>query len=340
MAGLPVWRALMRKGIAACVAAIETYNKPASTHREETFSILVVSAWESLLKARLVKAGGIRAIYVLEPGVTPTGRTSKHPRPQVNRSNNPFTISLSEAIKKCQLLQELPLHPLCGVNLTSMIEIRDNAVHFLSNDRELSLRVYEAGSAALKNFTSALSDWFDVSLGDHRFAILPLSFEPLSSATSLQPSKRTRQAANLIAFLDSSVDEAPVGDGRYAVSLRIDAHLVGGRNKEATAVRPTSDASAPVIRLSDDEVLKAFPMNYEALILRLNRRVSGFKQSKAFHVVLAKLKKDPRLAFNRQLDPTKKRATSMYLYADAMVDAVAIRMRENSLPLPLLDRQA
>jgi len=57
---------LVRKAISACTAAIEIYNKPGSKHREETFAILVVSAWEALLKARLVKESGIKAIHVLE----------------------------------------------------------------------------------------------------------------------------------------------------------------------------------------------------------------------------------------------------------------------------------
>ena len=51
----PRWRVLLRKSISAFVAAIEIYNKPVMPHRDETFAMLAVSAWELLLKARLVR---------------------------------------------------------------------------------------------------------------------------------------------------------------------------------------------------------------------------------------------------------------------------------------------
>jgi hypothetical protein len=54
----PRWKALVDKSIAACCAAIEIYNKPVVPHREETFAILVVAAWELLLKARLIQENG------------------------------------------------------------------------------------------------------------------------------------------------------------------------------------------------------------------------------------------------------------------------------------------
>lgn len=49
----PRWKALVEKSAAAYCAAIEIYNKPVVPHREETFVILAVSAWELLLKTRL-----------------------------------------------------------------------------------------------------------------------------------------------------------------------------------------------------------------------------------------------------------------------------------------------
>jgi hypothetical protein len=48
-------RCLLDKSIDAMVAAIEVYNKPRFSHREESFSILAVNAWELLLKARLLQ---------------------------------------------------------------------------------------------------------------------------------------------------------------------------------------------------------------------------------------------------------------------------------------------
>jgi hypothetical protein len=48
------------KSIGACLAAIEIYNKPNFSYREEVFSILMLNAWELLLKARVMKEGMAR----------------------------------------------------------------------------------------------------------------------------------------------------------------------------------------------------------------------------------------------------------------------------------------
>ena len=44
---------LSGKSIQAALSAIEIYNKPDFKYREESFSILMVNAWELLLKAKI-----------------------------------------------------------------------------------------------------------------------------------------------------------------------------------------------------------------------------------------------------------------------------------------------
>ena len=41
-----------QKSISAAISAIEIYNKPDFSFREEAFSLLMVNAWELLLKAK------------------------------------------------------------------------------------------------------------------------------------------------------------------------------------------------------------------------------------------------------------------------------------------------
>src|SRR5688572_11681695 len=47
------YRALLANSVAAMSAAIEVYNKPRFSYREECFIILQVNAWELILKALL-----------------------------------------------------------------------------------------------------------------------------------------------------------------------------------------------------------------------------------------------------------------------------------------------
>lgn len=45
-------RLLTTKSVHAAVAAIEIYNKPNFSYREESFSLLMTNAWELLLKSK------------------------------------------------------------------------------------------------------------------------------------------------------------------------------------------------------------------------------------------------------------------------------------------------
>jgi hypothetical protein len=49
---------LVEKSRAACVAAVETYNRASAPYREENFAIIMINAWELLLKARIIKENG------------------------------------------------------------------------------------------------------------------------------------------------------------------------------------------------------------------------------------------------------------------------------------------
>ena len=57
---------MARSAKAAMLAAVEIYNKTAFEFREEAFCVLIINAWEVLLKARIVSQNRNRLeiIYV------------------------------------------------------------------------------------------------------------------------------------------------------------------------------------------------------------------------------------------------------------------------------------
>ena len=85
---------LLENSIAAALSAIEIYNKPDFRYREQVFSILIINAWELLLKAKLVADSGekLESIYVLKDG-----------QPKLNRTGQPLTVEILGAVKKLNL---------------------------------------------------------------------------------------------------------------------------------------------------------------------------------------------------------------------------------------------
>ena len=90
----------LEKAEAALIAGIEIYNKPAFAYREETFALLVLNAWELLLKARILTENNNdpTSIYEYEKRQTRKGPQSRKLYLKRNRSRNPQTISLGKAV--------------------------------------------------------------------------------------------------------------------------------------------------------------------------------------------------------------------------------------------------
>jgi len=63
---LPIYEKLIDNSLSAALSSIEIYNKPDFKYREEIFTILLINAWELLLKAKILKDANddITSLYV------------------------------------------------------------------------------------------------------------------------------------------------------------------------------------------------------------------------------------------------------------------------------------
>jgi hypothetical protein len=173
---------LVDKAVEVTVAAIEVYNKPSFSYREEAFSILMINAWELLLKARILKENDnrMRSIEVWEPVRKKDGTLGRKLGPRKNRTGNRFTVNVQTAWQTVRSYSRHGIDDVCIQNLKLLLEIRDNAVHLSNKGRALRKGIQEVSAAALRNFLKACSIWFGKDLSD--FAIMPLMFETPSGA--------------------------------------------------------------------------------------------------------------------------------------------------------------
>lgn len=330
----PRWKALVEKSIAACCAAIEIYNKPVVPHREETFAILVTAAWELLLKARLVKENRnqLKVIFETEPVKRKDGKPSVRQRIRRNKAGNPVTIGINTAMDRASSLPAKPLDGACRRNLELLIEVRNNAVHFVNEDRELALKVHEIGVAALRNYAAVLSDWFDHDLTGLRFAILPLSFDGIPEANALPARKRSAQAQNLLRHLSEAVREtSPSADSPFSVALRVETRIVGSGAADAVPIKLGKGPDAVAVELTEQEFLKRWPLEYDEMVEKVRLRIPGLKRNSNFHKLVREMKADERYAKDRRLnlkDP-KSKSVKTY-YSQAIVDALVNRLSGES----------
>ncbi|MGN2920300.1 DUF3644 domain-containing protein [Aliivibrio fischeri] len=240
---------MLEKSISACISAIEIYNKPNFEHREETFSILMTNAWELLLKSKIVRDAGEEpsSIHIINKG-----------KVTISPSGNPKTISLGTALNR--LLSNGSVPKVVGDNVRLLMNIRDDSVHFMCGDLELSTSIQEIGTASLKNFMTLTMNWFNYDFSRYNFYLMPVSFFHLSDMTSFSIDSSVK--TNLLSYLKHIEKEHENDkDANYAISLKLHTKLVKTTNEEALQVL-TNDPDAPEIILSEEDALKNYPHDY------------------------------------------------------------------------------
>lgn len=150
------YRHLQRNSKAAMIAAVEIYNKPKFDYREECFVILLLNAWELILKALLSKRG-ISIFY-------------KKKRKEPYR-----TLTWSDALNKAEKLFPSGIEPLpVRRNLDLLSTYRDNAIHFY-NKRGFETIIYALAQTGVINYKDLLLKTFNVDLGTEiNWSLLPL----------------------------------------------------------------------------------------------------------------------------------------------------------------------
>jgi hypothetical protein len=250
------------------LGAIELYNKPQFQYRDEVVSILLINAWELLLKAIASKAG--QSIY--------------YPK----RRGEPYrTLSCSDAFRKAANSSlwptTAPAEPVRS-NI-QLIEIyRDNSVHFY-NDPSFGILLYSLIQTSILNFRDIALQVFGRDVAkDISWRIMPLSFtnpiDPIEfmRGTVVKGGQRSRAAQEFLTVLKDKIGELEdegLDSSRlltvFSVSLQstkkvTDADVV-------VAVSPDEQADAIIVpRKIDPNV--TYPYRQKELLPRLKRQLS------------------------------------------------------------------
>lgn len=297
-------RQLLEKAKSALISAIEIYNKPDFPYREETFSILALNAWELLLKAKLIADANNdpRAIYVYEQRRTKKGDWSRKAYIKRNRAGNPHTMGLSQLVAELDRDSSTRLKPAVKRNLDALIEIRDNAVHYMNPASQLSKRVLEIGTACMRNFVDIAHRWFSVDLAEYSLYLMPIGFvvSP-SGAKAVAP---TSNEAKLLRYIERLIRNADSEESSgYSVALEVDVSMKRSSSDAQLEVAVTDDPNAPEVRLSEEDIRQRYPWDYADLNRALSKRYVDFKQNKKYHSIRMPLKDDLQYVNTRLLDP-------------------------------------
>jgi hypothetical protein len=302
---MPLSAELAQKSVQAAISAIEIYNKPNFSYREEAFALLMTNAWELLLKAKWTfdHQEATDCLYVLvddkKGGLTP----------KLNRSKNPLSMGLIHLAGKLKDDKNSGLERACHDNILALVEIRDNAAHFMNKDLYLGRRVLEIGTASLRNYLQLSTEWFQLDLSTYNFFLMPLSF--YHGFEAVEPATRAaypEQVRKLLDYLDTLENTAEADEGTQHVALRVETKFVRGKDATAIAFQWTDDPKAPLIAVREEDFLKNYPMTYRKLTDTIKRRYSDFLENNSYHKIRKEYEKDKKYCIQRLLDPNNPRS--------------------------------
>jgi hypothetical protein len=328
------YKYLLEKSISACISGIEIYNKPDFQFREEAFSVLMCTAWELLLKAKILKdnSNNFNSIVEKDFRIKKDGKKTKRKHPKLNRAGNPMTIGLTHAL---DLIRNKGngIDTKCNENLMLLMEIRDNAVHFMNKTASFGKYVQEVGTATLKNFMAVATEWFRIDFAKFNFYLMPVSFYgPSQLVESISGARRgNTQLRNLERYIRTIIDNNPTTeDERFSVALSLNVKFVRSPESSAIKVRASNDPNAIPITLTEEDFLQRYPFDFYGIVDKLKSSVTGFKRDDKFYDIKRELEGDKKYCLVRLLDPKNPKSAKKKYYSHALLIELQERLRKKA----------
>lgn len=290
----------------ALITGMEIHNKPISAYKYPTVVILIISAWELLLKAFIIREKGLSDIYE-EGGI--------------------YTIGLVKSI--AILESEGIINKSTSLNLKTINDFRNKFIHFNTED-DIDPIIYSLLAVNVDNYlilSQSLLGEYNIDIQE--FNTLPLVFKvnesPIKIAKKIASDPKAKE--ELKSFVNNIIESSKILPNIetqrpiiYDINVNLqsvkkcsNADIVLAIDQEAEtgirrdiAVHISDDKSAQAIQLSDEEYYKYYCLNHNGLI-KLAREKYDFKLNKEFRdKVFGEIKGSERYSNRRSSHPQRK----------------------------------
>lgn len=256
---------LVDNSLSAMLAAVEVYNKPQMTYRDEVTVILVVNAWELALKAALRQKN--RSIFYLK-----------------QRDKRYRSIGIDDALGRVSASKLWPtvIDGLAvATNVKALMEYRNRAIH-LYNAQGLGAMIYPFLQQNVLNYRDFMLAKFKKDLADSMtWQLLPLgATAPAHAVRFMKVDKNATMVAEVQQFIDelrSLMDEAEAaGSDMSRVATVYDINMQSIKKMTSAdlvvALSPTANGQV-VVRKTDPN--QTHPFSPTELIKKVNDKRNG-----------------------------------------------------------------
>lgn len=258
-------RRLVDNSLAAMLSAIEIYNKPQTTYRDEVTVILVVNAWELALKATLRQDN--RSIF--------------YPKKRGERYRS---ITIDDAIGRVNAhnlwSDKVDGHAI-STNVKALTEYRDRAIH-LYNARGLGALIYPFLQQNILNYRDFMLGRFKKDIATTiTWQLLPLgATAPAESVRFMRVDSNTKVVAEVQDFLDElrglleQAEEAGSDVARVATYYDINLQSVKKMTSADLVVAVSPAANGQVV-IQKTDPNQTHPFSMKELLERVNKKRQG-----------------------------------------------------------------
>lgn len=313
---------LLKNSAAAYFAAIEIHNKPDIEYRYETTTVLLMNAWELLLKAYVRK-------YTKKNILNKDGKSIK------------YATALSYTYEGMPKNERQWFEPI-KANLVILETYRNCFSHFY--DEELNPIIFSIIAKAADSFARFMEKYFGGSyLRGRNLYILPLGFtlpfEPEGFLGRIAETPRASKEVN--DFLEKIVSvtedlkakgindsifvefEVHFGNakkiGNADLLARIDNHS-GVPFSKKSLVRPTSDPSAAAVNITDAEFFTFYSFEYNDVVNWCRDNITDFKKAQKFNGIMKGIQSNPLYAGPKSAN--KDKSHPRYYYSNSALSEI------------------
>jgi hypothetical protein len=328
---------LVRNSRSAMLAAVEIHNKPIFEYRYEVVTLLVINAWELLLKAFI-------------------GKT----RPSVNLVRADGTTKEFLECVACVSAELRADFEVTRHNLERLYEYRNEVAHFYP--KGMDVLVFSLLRCSVVCWAEFLEKHFGEKIEDHcNLVLLPIGFrtpispvEFLSSrSASDETSKEVTQFLKNISESSQSLLNQGIADSmmvNFSMNLinetRIkNADLIAGiatgtENGNALVIKNvvsafslTNNPAAKELKLSEESVFQTLFTETHAEVAKKARTMfSDFSQNQRFNEIMRKCKQNPSICRVRLLNPKNPKSSQANFYSSIVYEELAKHYKKRSNP--------
>lgn len=294
---------LFDKSVAAVLVAVELYNKPYFSYREESFVLFIIHAWEMLLKAKWLKENNNKESCLC---IKTSGREYEK-----THAGTPKTLSFDKMIGLLQ--SKNLLHDEVIRNLQGFRTLRNSVEHFLTESKALEKQILEYALANLQNFRLLAKEWFDKDLDAMNIPV-PLSLKEPTPSVASSANKGNKDIRALLSYLERETQGSSDPKSPYAVKI---AYEISFKKDNKNGMPIKYDEHGIPMYLSDAQFTAKFPYTYNQLLDKIKEQCPNVKRNKKFNDHMERLRQSKKpLWHERKLNPKSSKTQKTKFYSE------------------------